>query len=182
MDELGIDHTYHSCEIDVRDEFDPVAYVLSINLHRRHLTTSQRAMIAARCKGVYEEEAKERQGARTDIKENLPECSKGQARDKAGKALAVSGKTVDAASKVLRSNKPEIIEAVDKGEMSVSKALDVIEPKPKPTKSESVIMQIRRLIPEVEDKLVLGVRCLMKWTNGKEMLCQLCGMIGETKQ
>lgn len=50
-------------------------------------------MCAGRLISYYAEQAKERQGTRTDIKENLPEClNKGQARDQAGKDFGVSGK------------------------------------------------------------------------------------------
>jgi hypothetical protein len=39
----------------------PTAYVLSLNLHRRHLTDGQRAAIAVEAKGRFEEEAREAQ-------------------------------------------------------------------------------------------------------------------------
>jgi hypothetical protein len=41
----------------------PLAFVLSRNLHRRHLNEGQRAIIAARAKGMFEEEAAERERA-----------------------------------------------------------------------------------------------------------------------
>jgi len=57
-------------------------------------------MVAARAREHYDQEAKGRQGTRSDlgsnILEKLPEGSKGTARDKAGAAVGVSGKTVDA--------------------------------------------------------------------------------------
>jgi len=103
---------------------DPVAYVLSLNLHRRHLTPSQRSMVAARARDMYDAAAKERRtegGKHKDV-ENLPQAEKSRARDAAGKAVGVSGKSVDYASKVLRQGTPELVKAVDEGRMAVSTA------------------------------------------------------------
>src|SRR5262245_40514962 len=44
-------------EVDVAD---PIQYVLSLNLHRRHLSPTQLSMVAARAMGIYEQQAKER--------------------------------------------------------------------------------------------------------------------------
>lgn len=100
---------------------DPVAYVLSLNLHRRHLTPSQKSMVAARARDRYDKQAKERmtKGTKSDPMENLPQ---GSARDAAGKAVGVSGKSVDYASKVLRHGTKSLIAAVDEGRMAVSTA------------------------------------------------------------
>jgi len=43
--------------------FDPLAYAISKNLHRRHLTAGQRAEIAAEAARLYEERAAERERA-----------------------------------------------------------------------------------------------------------------------
>jgi ParB-like chromosome segregation protein Spo0J len=101
---------------------DPVAYVLSLNLHRRHLTPSQASMCAARARDIYERDAKKRSQLDNASKENLPDSMKGQARDLAGKAFGVSGKSVDHAKRVLDKGIPELAKAVDSGRMAVSTA------------------------------------------------------------
>lgn len=113
---------------------DPVAYVLSLNLHRRHLSASQLAMVAARVREIYDQQAKERQrtggkeggkGRPKQVMEPVPQPNKGLARDNAGKAVGVCGRTVDFATKVLKSGVPELIEAVDQGTIYVRPAADI---------------------------------------------------------
>lgn len=107
---------------------DPVAYVLSLNLHRRHLSETQRGMVAARAREIYDQQAKERQKVhgktapgKKSLVENLPQVS-GAARDAVGKAVGVSGKTVDFATKVLKTGTPKLIAAVDADKLAVSTA------------------------------------------------------------
>lgn len=105
---------------------DPASYVLSLNLHRRHLTPSQASMCATRAREVYEQQAKERQAEnakRNNSKvENLPPLETSKARDAAGKAFGVSGRSVDFAKKVIEKGIPELAKAVDEGRMAVSTA------------------------------------------------------------
>src|SRR4051794_29046298 len=98
-----------------------LAFVVSRNLHRRHLSESQRAMVAARLKPLFEREARERMraGKAADPVANLPQ---GRARDHAAAALHVSPRSVEDASKVLREGAPELGRAVDEGKVSVSAA------------------------------------------------------------
>lgn len=115
----GVEPRFNEIETD-----DAIAYVLSNNLHRRHLTPSQRAMVAARARECYDKAANERMKAGKKAEHppvNLPE-GKSDARDAAGKAAGVSGKSVDFATKVLTHGTPELIKAVDEGRMAVSTA------------------------------------------------------------
>src|SRR5436305_1583896 len=98
-----------------------LAFVVSRNLRRRHLSECQRAMVAARRKPLFEQEARERMlaGKAADPMANLPQ---GPARDQAAAVLHVSPRSVDAASKVLQQGAPELGRAVDEGRVSVSAA------------------------------------------------------------
>ena len=146
-DELILDgrHRAAACKIaGVAPTYEPFVgsdeekmnYVVSVNLHRRHLKTSQRAMVAAKLLPLYEEQASERKKAtqpkkgrnvNNQVPVNLPEPAKGDARDKAGAALNVSGKAVDMAASVQAKAIPEIADAVASGHLAVSAAAIVAD-------------------------------------------------------
>lgn len=117
----GVEPEYVAAELG---DHTPTKYVWLLNGPRRHMKTSQWAMVAARMKDQYAAEAKERKlaGKKLDLRENLPEGSAGRARDLAGEAVGVSGKTVDQATTVLDKGTPALIKAVDAGTMPVSQA------------------------------------------------------------
>lgn len=100
----------------------PALYVISANLHRRHLTQSQLAMVGARAREHFDAEAKERQSFKCKSV-----TIRGDARDLAGAAIGVSGKTIDFATKVLRSGVPEVIAACEAGKLSVSRASRLVD-------------------------------------------------------
>lgn len=89
---------------------DPLGFVISLNLKRRHLDESQRAMVAARL-------ATMKQGARTDI---ASIDAKSQAE--AAELLNVSRPSVQRARTVLDNGAPELVKAVEQGRLPVSAA------------------------------------------------------------
>lgn len=94
---------------------DPIAYVVSLNLTRRHLDESQRAMVAARI-------ATMRKGARTDLVE-ISTKSQSAAAD----LLNVSRESVVSARKVIDRGTPELAAAVDAGDVAVSAAAQLVD-------------------------------------------------------
>jgi len=95
---------------------DPLGFVVSMNLRRRHLNESQRGMIAARL-------ATMRQGERTDLVEISTKLSQEQAAD----LLQVSRETVIAARKVHTEAAEEVIRAVDAGALRITAAVPLTE-------------------------------------------------------
>ena len=123
--ELGID----IYAVKWQGGMDPVEYVVSKNIHRRHLTPGQRALSAAKAIDYHAEKAKERQragggdhgnqytGGKVAVKETFPEAANPnqQSRDEAGKLFNVSGRSVSDAKYVLEHGTNEEKKAVESG-------------------------------------------------------------------
>lgn len=92
---------------------DPMSWVVSQNLHRRHLSEGQRAMIAARL-------ATMKQGTRTDL---APIGAKSQSD--VASLLNVARRSVQRARTVQERGAPELVAAVDAGEVAVSRAAQI---------------------------------------------------------
>jgi N6-adenosine-specific RNA methylase IME4 len=90
---------------------DPVAFVISANLRRRHLDESQRAMVAAKLATLKD-------GQRGDLVQGLP-------IGRASELLNVGERSVARAREVQDHGVPELIHAVEQGSVSVSAAADV---------------------------------------------------------
>ncbi|MET3925573.1 hypothetical protein [Devosia sp. 2618] len=93
---------------------DPLAWVLSKNLHRRHLSEGQRAMIADSLATM----TVGRPPKAEDNSANLQNLSRSDAAD----ILHVSERSVASAHVVRERGAPELIESVERGEIAVSAA------------------------------------------------------------
>lgn len=93
------------------DEGDPSGLVVSLNLHRRHLSESQRAMVAARL-------------ARLPLGSNQhPPIGEASLSCRAAASqLSVGTRSVERAREVVAHGIPELVTAVDRGGMVVSTA------------------------------------------------------------
>jgi hypothetical protein len=97
---------------------DPLSYVISLNLNRRHLDTSQRAMVAAKIATLEIGANQHRVGKFADPPTQAA----------AAKMMNVSERSVRNAKSVIDSGAPEIIAKMERGEVSVSAAANAIRP------------------------------------------------------
>jgi len=96
---------------------DPVGYVVSANLCRRHLNDSQRAMLAAKLANL-------RQGGASGQPASLPVAAP-VSQAQAARLVEVSVRSLRSAKQVSERGVPELSEAVLAGEISVSRAAKV---------------------------------------------------------
>ena len=135
------------------DPEDPMAYVLSLNLHRRHLSPGQLSLVGALVREIQAKAANERQregrrkggetagrGRKKSQADSLvapsPPSNAGKARDKAGALVGVSGKSVDRGTAVVTKGAKQLVEAVKENRLDVSTAAQLTAlPKPEQIKA-----------------------------------------------
>lgn len=148
--ELNIEPFFENYEGD-----NPVAFVVSANLNRRHLTASQRATISTEAMPYLEEEAKKRQAGGQGGILLSPNLDRARATEQAGKMFGV-GKTYVSDAKFLKEKDPELFEQVKKGEKNLNEAVSKLK------KQE----RIKKIKEEVKDydvgisSLVIKGECL----------------------
>jgi len=174
--EAGVKPRFKTVDVD-----DPVAYVLSKNLHRRHLDKSQLGLAAGRAQKLrekYRTEAEQRMksgkgpdgsGGRGHKSEkpsvNNSGGFQGDSRDLIGAQFGVSGPTVDRGRKVAEKGVPELVQAVEQGKMSVTAAAKLAN-EPAAVQREVIASGKRRrekvdeTPPEKEGK-ILGVGVML---------------------
>jgi hypothetical protein len=127
-EELGIE----ADESELMDETDPVAWVISHNLHRRHLDESQKAMVAAKIANI------QRGGDRKsdDIKGPI-----GTSIKDASKIVNCSERSTKRAKKVIAEGAEQVQQAVEQGELPVSVASDFVKAVPDKKEQKKIIDQ-----------------------------------------
>ena len=148
---------------------DPLGFVLSQNLERRHLTPCQRAMLGADLQPQFEAEAKERQRRG---KEKLPDPKNaGQARDHVGKRFRVSGRYIQQAKKILAAD-PEVAKRVRNGALKIIEANALLK---LPAKDRAAILKRADADPRIKVRLLAQAITKARKLNGATDLATVNG-------
>lgn len=114
--DLGIAYPRREFGSDPLDGTDPLAFVISLNLTRRHLSESQRASVAAKLANIP-------RGGNQHVEISTPSVSQAAAAE----MLNVSRASVIMARKVQEEAPAEVSRAVETGHMPVSLAAKVAD-------------------------------------------------------
>ena len=123
------------CRFETFRGTDPVDYVISLNLRRRHLDESQRAMVAAKL---------------ATLKLGDNQHSEGLPIGRSSELLNVGERTVARAREVQEHGAPELVQAVERGAVSVSAAADVAT-LPVQEQQEIVVRGEREILRAAQD-------------------------------
>lgn len=123
---------------------DPIGFVVSQNLRRRHLNTGQKAFLGLEIEAVYAKEAEARMKAgKADPEADRPQGHRApQSRDKAAEVAGTSGRAVARAKRV-NSEAPDLAEQVKAGTL----ALDAAEKEVKRRKRQQKDAEARQATP-----------------------------------
>jgi chromosome segregation ATPase len=119
---------------------NPLAFVISLNVQRRHLTESQRAMAAARIAtlqhGHHKSDASIEASSQTE----------------AAESLSVGRSSVQRARKVIEGGSKALQRAVEQGDVTVSKAAAVIDLPKSEQLAAATAKPVKAAPPSVEDE------------------------------
>lgn len=163
----------------------PVAWVVSQNVRRRHLTATQRAALAVDLLPELEAEAKARQAHGSTapgktLVEKVPQASEGKARDRAAELVQVNERYVSDAKKVAAES-PQLLDQMRAGEITLRDAQrevkKVVQERESadPEKWTDREVELRKRM-EAGEAVVVNLRNdarLIGWAEGKGLLVRV---------
>jgi N6-adenosine-specific RNA methylase IME4 len=136
---------------------EALAWVISKNLKRRHLTESQRAMVAAKLSTLRLGDNQHTQVApigagSLDFGEQVasPETLSIVSQSEAADVLSVGRRSVQRAAVVQEKGSPELREAVEQGRVAVSTAADIAETTPQAEQTQIAAMSEKDILSEAK--------------------------------
>ena len=155
--------TDRECRFEVYSGDDPLGFVISHNMHRRHLSESQRAMVAARAAKLQNghNQYVAKVGPSIDGPTSATKRSTMSSKE-AGELLNVGPRTVERAKRIQREATPEVIAAVDAGKMSINAGLKTIPKKEAKVEKKE---EVDKTVIEAQDRFQKAEQLTQKQTD-----------------
>ncbi len=164
---LACYETHQEVVLDRYEGTDPLQFSLSANLHRRHLSPGQKAMVACKLEELFAAEAKKRQrGAGGDRRSeearslvaNLPQATQplseipttqpaAKSRDKAAAVIGASGRSVQMAKAVIKTA-PDLAAKVESGAIALNHAYKEVQKQDR----QQAVSRPQPEMPKVDEK------------------------------
>jgi ParB-like chromosome segregation protein Spo0J len=107
------------------DDEAALRFVMRANIHRRHLSTTEAAMIAARIADMTREQTLQKGRVFSDAREKASEKPSGVSQAQAAEMMGVSRTSVQNAKAVIDTGVQEPIDAIDRKEITLTQAAKV---------------------------------------------------------
>jgi phage N-6-adenine-methyltransferase len=144
---LGIE--FDTKEIDLPSRNDAIIWIIKNQFGRRNLPDYERAKLALRLKPAIAERAREKQGERTDIKQNSAESSI-NTRAELAKAAGVSHDTIAKVERIEQQADPELKQAITAGRVSIN-AADQIATLPADEQREVLTLDSKQIVAKAAE-------------------------------
>jgi len=146
---------------------DPLGFVLSLNLHRRHLSSSQLAVIGLECEKYLAVEAKQRMVAginqHSRPSETFQQGSTGKAAQQAAQMVGTNAHYI-ADAKKLDAEEPDLLSLVLEGEITIPQAKKRSKDKKRKTEREQKDTAAR----EQATRPIVALSCWTDWLPTQE--------------
>lgn len=169
--EHNIDFVYGTLAYKTKEEV--MEWMLDIQLGRRNLSPIQRIAIAEKYRSLYEKQAKERQGTRTDLKDNVTpnlveskKRSDNETNTRLSQVAGVGKETYRMGTKILNSDNEKVKNAVLSGEMSINAGYKELVSKKESNNKENISQ-----LPIVENKNPLKVNTHQQVSEETKQIC-----------
>lgn len=112
---------------DFNGDGDPIDYIVSVNIKRRHLTQSQKATCVAKIANLPRGNPNLKTSKTPTNPKSVQDTELGKTAAQVAKEIGVSTSTVEQAKRVIREAPKETVEEVERGEKSVATAVKEIK-------------------------------------------------------
>jgi hypothetical protein len=167
---LGVEPRYREF---VGTHEEVLKFVISMNLHRRHLSDTERAIVAAKI-AALPRGSNQYLGKGSNSPDGGPSPEKVISRSEAAEVMNVSERAVDRAKKVLTQGTPELQAAVNDETLSLSAAADIASAPP--MEQKKIVKDTRAGKPKAPKYFEPGV---FDWSRIEKPLGQLLRAIDE---